>query len=106
MNCGTPGDRCSITASDRGDRLLDLMQLSQPEQLPALSPAAGQGLSLQHDGTHRQDAVSSPQLSTEVSRASSQDKGDEDPLSILSPDDVEAQSCGAFVQDDFPGLST
>lgn len=54
--------------------------------------------------THREDAVSPPQLTAEVSRASSQDEGHEDALAIFPSNDVEAQAGGAFVQDDFPGL--
>lgn len=54
--------------------------------------------------THREDAVSPPQLPAEVSRASGQDEGHEDPLAIFPSDNVEAQAGGAFVQDDFPGL--
>lgn len=65
---------------------------AQPPPRPAL-PAA-----------HRQDAVSPPQLPAEVGGASGQDEGHEDTLSVLSPDDVEAQAGGAFVQDDFAGL--
>lgn len=54
--------------------------------------------------THRKDTVSPPQLPAEVSRASSQDEGHKDPLTIFPSNNVEAQAGGAFVQDDFPGL--
>lgn len=54
--------------------------------------------------TYRQDLVSSAQFSTEVGRPSSQDEGDENAFSIFSSHDVEAQSGGALVEDDLPGL--
>lgn len=54
--------------------------------------------------TDRENPVTPPQLSTQVSRPPCQDEGDEDAFPILPTDDVEAQACGAFVQQHLPWL--
>lgn len=54
--------------------------------------------------TYRHESVSFPQLSTEVSWSSGEDEGDEDPLSVLPANDVEAQSRRSSVQHHLPGL--
>lgn len=55
-------------------------------------------------GTDRENPVAPPQLSTQVSRSSCQNKGDKDPLSIFPANYVETQACGAFVQQHLPWL--
>ena len=45
--------------------------------------------------SYTEDLVALAKLSAEVRRSSGQDEGDEDALSILSSHDVEAQPCGA-----------
>lgn len=48
--------------------------------------------------TDWENPVAPPQLAAQVSRPSSQDEGDKNPLSILPADYVEAQAGGALVQ--------
>lgn len=54
--------------------------------------------------TDRENPVAPPQFTTQVSRPACQDEGDEDAFSILPANDVEAQACGALVQQHFPWL--
>lgn len=55
--------------------------------------------------THREEAISFPQLPAQVSRTSCENEGDENSLSVLSTYDVKAQTCGSTVQHHFPRLS-
>lgn len=55
---------------------------------------------------HREDLVALPQLPAEVCRATGQDKGDEDALTVLATHNVETQARRAPVDHDpprFPG---
>ena len=49
---------------------------------------------------YTKDLIALVQLSTEVSWPPCQDERDKDSLSILSPNDVESQTCGASVDQD------
>lgn len=52
---------------------------------------------LEAKNTNWENPVAPPQLPAQVSRASSQDEGDEDPFSILPANNVEAQTSRALV---------
>lgn len=88
---------------------LEMNTRLQPTQARPKSPGpcpegkgrCGQGLAF----PHREDLVPLPQLPTEVRRAPSQDKGDEDAFTILAPNNVEAQARGASVDDNPPRFS-
>lgn len=54
---------------------------------------------------YRDEAVSFPQLATQICRSPCQDEGDEDALSVLSTHYVEAQACRPSVEHHLPGLS-
>ncbi len=55
--------------------------------------------------THGNELVAAVELPAEISRPTSEDERDEDPLSVLPSHDVEPEPRAAFLQDDLPRLS-
>lgn len=61
-------------------------------------------MSMSNNTTYRQDAVTLAKLPTEISWASSKNKGDEDAFTIFASNYVETKTCGTTLEHDPPGF--